>query len=784
MSPSSSWRGARRVLLPMLGALALLSIGASNAFAAGAVVNNGTVRIGVNDYGDLNYYDGVNYPGAFTSTVGLRYMPTGKESTADGCTCEGWGVGDARTHQWAGANTVFGRNNLSIVSFSHTADSAVSVTKMGSTLQITHDYHPSAQTPNLYEVTVSIKNISSTNVDLRYRRTMDWDIEPTPFAEYVTNNGGTASALLLVSDNGFADENPFNNPGGVQGNITDNGPADHGANFDFGFGTLAPGDTKTFQTYYGGAGTEADMLAALGAVGAEAYSLGEPSSPGGKDLGVPNTFAFAFKGVGGKPIIKPKYALSVSPDHGSKTVGDSQTFSATLENNGEAMADTDVKFSVSGANSASQTVKTNANGVATFTYSGSHVGDDAVAACFDATNDGSCEASGAATMTWTDATPPTVEPTVTGTQGDNGWYTSDVGVSWAVNDGESAVTSSGCDSVTVSTDTEGRTFTCSATSAGGTTTKSVTVKRDATAPSISGDRTAPNANGWNNTDVNVTFHCADGGSGVATCSDGSTVSAEGAGKSVDGTVKDNAGNTASTTVGDINIDKTAPTISASRTQANAAGWNNGDVTITFACNDDRSGVDACSPAKTVSAEGSGQSAGGSVTDKAGNTASTSVGNINIDKTNPVVTLTGGGTYTVDQTVTIGCTATDSLSGIASDTCAAARRSVPAYTLGLGDTTFSASATDNAGNSASDKAKVTVKVDADSLCALTKRWVTKDGVATSMCAKLSAAAASAARGQLTPKNNQLAAYRNELDAQSGKSIDADKAKILSDLSKTI
>src|SRR5438876_1114175 len=50
-----------------------------------------------------------------------------------------------------------------------------------------------------------------------------------------------------------------------------------------------------------------------------------------------------------------------------------------------------------------------------------------------------------------DTTPPTITANLAGTQGSNGWYVSNVTVSWTVGDDESAVTSqSGCDSTTVS----------------------------------------------------------------------------------------------------------------------------------------------------------------------------------------------------------------------------------------------------------------------------------------------------------------------------------------------
>jgi Ca2+-binding RTX toxin-like protein len=84
-----------------------------------------------------------------------------------------------------------------------------------------------------------------------------------------------------------------------------------------------------------------------------------------------------------------------------------------------------------------------------------------------------------------DLTPPVITPTVSGTLGSNGWYVSDASVSWAVDDPDTPVSStSGCDAATVTADTAGTTFTCQATSGGGTASVSVVVKRDTTAPTV------------------------------------------------------------------------------------------------------------------------------------------------------------------------------------------------------------------------------------------------------------------------------------------------------------
>ncbi len=86
-----------------------------------------------------------------------------------------------------------------------------------------------------------------------------------------------------------------------------------------------------------------------------------------------------------------------------------------------------------------------------------------------------------------DYTPPVVTPVVTGTLGTNGWYRSNVNLTWSVTDAESAIVSTdGCEPIDLTVDTGGVSFTCTATSAGfgGPTSASVTIKRDATSPVV------------------------------------------------------------------------------------------------------------------------------------------------------------------------------------------------------------------------------------------------------------------------------------------------------------
>ncbi|HKH73995.1 MAG TPA: kelch repeat-containing protein, partial [Vicinamibacterales bacterium] len=211
----------------------------------------------------------------------------------------------------------------------------------------------------------------------------------------------------------------------------------------------------------------------------------------------------------------------------------------------------------------------------------------------------------------TDSTPPVINPSIAGTLGLNGWYTSDVTVSWKVTDLESAIGSStGCATTTLGTDTAGTTITCSATSAGGTSTQSVTIKRDATAPTISSSRTPANSYGWNNAAVTVSFTCFDATSGLAAGSPpvDTTVSTEGGNQSVGGMCTDLAGNSASATVNDINIDTTVPSISAGRLPAaNGTGWNNTDVVASYNASDALSGlVESATGTYTFELEAAGQ----------------------------------------------------------------------------------------------------------------------------------------------------------------------------------
>jgi len=171
------------------------------------------------------------------------------------------------------------------------------------------------------------------------------------------------------------------------------------------------------------------------------------------------------------------------------------------------------------------------------------------------------------------------------------------------------------------------------------------------------------------------------------------------------------------------VDTKRPVITGSRLPApNGAGWNNTAVVVSFACTDPGgSGVSSLTAPITIEADGAGQTATGTCTDNAGNSASATVGGIDVDRTAPIVTYSGNaGTYSIDQVVSITCAALDALSGVVSSTCAGVNAS--AMSLGLGPHTLSATATDRAGNTGAGSTTFTVVATPEALCRLTRQLV--------------------------------------------------------------
>ncbi|MEW6608964.1 MAG: hypothetical protein AB1414_16210 [bacterium] len=232
-------------------------------------------------------------------------------------------------------------------------------------------------------------------------------------------------------------------------------------------------------------------------------------------------------------------------------------------------------------------------------------------------------------------------------------------------------------------------------------TKSLVINIDKAPPTITVSVSPePNSDGWNNTDVIVSFAAQDDLSGVSTVTEPINVTTEGASQTIRGEATDLAGNSASVAV-TLNIDKTPPTITATRSvEPNTNGWNNIDVTVTFSGEDTLAGIGFLTSPITVMAEGASQTVTGQAIDLAGNSATTSL-TLNIDKTPPVVNAGADTTFIETETVVLTPTATDNL-----DPNPAITSDAPGI-YPLGNTTVTVTATDHAGNVGSDSLVVTI-----------------------------------------------------------------------------
>lgn len=107
-----------------------------------------------------------------------------------------------------------------------------------------------------------------------------------------------------------------------------------------------------------------------------------------------------------------QFQLDLAPPTATHETGASHTVTATLKDlnaSPSELAGGTVLFSAAGANTASGSDVTDAGGHATFTYTGTNVGDDTISACYDQDGNGTCgpdEPFASAQATWTNA-PPT-----------------------------------------------------------------------------------------------------------------------------------------------------------------------------------------------------------------------------------------------------------------------------------------------------------------------------------------------------------------------------------------
>jgi len=220
------------------------------------------------------------------------------------------------------------------------------------------------------------------------------------------------------------------------------------------------------------------------------------------------------------------------------------------------------------------------------------------------------------------------------------------------------------------------------------------LEADTTKPVITASRAPlPNASGWNNTDVTVTFSCEDMGldqSGIEINTvAGATVTTEGKDQSVTNTGEciDAAGNVADpVTVSGINIDKTPPVVTITLPKNGTYGLNE-SITATWSATDALSEVEDSKVPKTIKINTKSKGKKkitlppGLVKDKAGNSSeevTVTYEVVEVDTTKPVITGSRAplpnsfGWNNRDVTVSFSCADTGPVqSGIVTNTVAGA-----------------------------------------------------------------------------------------------------------------
>ncbi|MFY9487376.1 MAG: hypothetical protein WAP35_01585 [Solirubrobacterales bacterium] len=282
----------------------------------GVVLDNGSVQLGVRPTGELVEQSALdsfgNGLGLGTTDLGLRLKTGAYEAISDGSAGEGWGVADADTSRYGGANQdAMGLlENVRLVSFTASPSAAISVVDVIDAgtpiMRVTHHFYPSAGTNDLFEIAVDIEPLGGSSIgDLRYRRMVGWDVQPTALNEYVTIVPGDSPNVLATVDSEDNSLNPLDVPTPVMfsGEGFDRGSQDHGALFDLGFGPVPDGSSYDFQMFYGATADESAAIEALDAVGAEAFSFAQSSTADGPTLGTPATFTLAFAGIGGQQLL-------------------------------------------------------------------------------------------------------------------------------------------------------------------------------------------------------------------------------------------------------------------------------------------------------------------------------------------------------------------------------------------------------------------------------------------------------------------------------------------------
>lgn len=272
---------------------------------AGAILSTGKIRMGVRATAGLGFggsrspYGASFYDGVGLELLSLKARVGAGDAITPGCLCEGWGAAANGNGNFGdyGASATQGIGSATFTQWGPaTATSTVLLTNG---LKVVHDYSPAAG-GLLFRLLVTLTNTTSSPMtDVRYARTLDWDVPPNHYTDdsmtiYGGSPSGPAGNVFHTSLNPFHFPNPMVTRRTFPDQNRVDEPGDLGAYFILKFGNLASGASISFNTYIGAADTKDELLAALGSVGVEAYSYSF-------DDDRKETFGWGFKGLGLPP---------------------------------------------------------------------------------------------------------------------------------------------------------------------------------------------------------------------------------------------------------------------------------------------------------------------------------------------------------------------------------------------------------------------------------------------------------------------------------------------------
>jgi hypothetical protein len=202
-----------------------------------------------------------------------------------------------------------------------------------------------------------------------------------------------------------------------------------------------------------------------------------------------------------------------------------------------------------------------------------------------------------------------------------GWFTSNVQLVWDVKVGQ--VIGSTCVNTLFTTDTAGTVRDCIVEDADGQAHFKATIKRDTTAPVVTGatPARAADAAGWYQREIGVGFTGADLTSGVASCTAPTYAGPDAADVAVVGTCRDVAGNQSPPFAFHLRYDATPPGVTGVTPERppDHGGWYTHPVTFGVQGADMTSGLAGCTPVTYGGPDGAGATLGATCVDRAGNT---------------------------------------------------------------------------------------------------------------------------------------------------------------------